>query len=205
VQRLPNKQLAFLQHIYLGLKPGGRAAVVLPDNVLFEDGVGRKVRQDILDRCNLHTILRLPTGIFYAQGVMTNVLFFSRGKTDKGNTKSVWIYDMRTGIPAFGRKQPLTLEHFADFEACFGEDEYGKAKRKDLGKDSRFRKFTRSEIADRHDNLDITWLRDDFGTSEDFSTDPSELAARISLLLKGAVEQIDLISDQLILDEGESL
>lgn len=200
-----NKQLAFLQHIYLGLKPGGRAAVVLPDNVLFEDGVGRKVRQDILDRCNLHTILRLPTGIFYAQGVMTNVLFFSRGKTDKGNTKSVWIYDMRTGIPAFGRKQPLTLEHFADFEACFGEDEYGKAKRKDLGKNGRFRKFTRSEIADRHDNLDITWLRDDFGTPEDFSTDPSELAARISLLLKGAVEQIDLISDQLISDEGESL
>lgn len=200
-----NKQLAFLQHIYLGLKPGGRAAVVLPDNVLFEDGVGRKVRQDILDRCNLHTILRLPTGIFYAQGVMTNVLFFSRGKTDQGNTKSVWIYDMRTGTPAFGRKQPLTSEHFADFEACFGGDVYGKTKRIDLGKDSRFREFTRSEISDRQDNLDITWLRDDTNESDKFSTDPNELAARISLLLKGAVEQIDFIGDQLIYDDGESL
>jgi|LNAP01.1.fsa_nt_gb type I restriction enzyme M protein len=200
-----NKQLAFLQHIYLGLKPGGRAAVVLPDNVLFEDGVGRKVRQDILDRCNLHTILRLPTGIFYAQGVMTNVLFFSRGKTDHGNTKAVWIYDMRTGIPAFGRKQPLTSEHFADFEACFGADEYGTAKRKDFSKSGRFRKFTRSEIADRHDNLDITWLRDDIGSAEDPNTDSSELAARISLLLKGAIEQIDLINDQLVLEEGDSL
>lgn len=200
-----NKQLAFLQHIYLGLKPGGRAAVVLPDNVLFEDGVGRKVRQDILERCNLHTILRLPTGIFYAQGVMTNVLFFSRGKTDKANTKAVWIYDMRTGMPAFGRKQPLTLEHFADFESCFGEDEYGNSKRKDLGKNGRFRKFTRKEIAERNDNLDITWLNDDTGSSEASSTDPSELAARISLLLKGAVEQIDLISEQLISEEGESL
>lgn len=200
-----NKQLAFLQHIYLGLKPGGRAAVVLPDNVLFEDGVGRKVRQDILERCNLHTILRLPTGIFYAQGVMTNVLFFSRGKTDKANTKAVWIYDMRTGMPAFGRKQPLTLEHFADFESCFGEDEYGNSKRKDLGKNGRFRKFTRKEIAERNDNLDITWLNDDTGSSEALSTDPSELAARISLLLKGAVEQIDLISEQLISEEGESL
>ncbi|MGP2451088.1 N-6 DNA methylase [Pantoea stewartii subsp. indologenes] len=200
-----NKQLAFLQHIYLGLNPGGRAAVVLPDNVLFEDGVGRKVRQDILERCNLHTILRLPTGIFYAQGVMTNVLFFSRGKTDKGNTKAVWIYDMRTGMPAFGRKQPLTLEHFTDFESCFGEDEYGKSKRKDLGKNGRFRKFTTKEIAERNYNLDITWLNDDIGSSETLSIDPSELAVRISLLLKGAVEQIDLISEQLISEEGESL
>ena len=82
-----NKQLGFLQHIYRGLKPGGRAAVVLPDNVLFEEGVGTKIRADLMDKCNLHTILRLPTGIFYAQGVKTNVLFFTRGKTETGNTK----------------------------------------------------------------------------------------------------------------------
>src|SRR5690606_22398068 len=78
-----NKQLAFLQHIYRGLKPGGRAAVVLPDNVLFEGNVGRQIREDLMNKCDLHTILRLPTGIFYAQGVKTNVLFFTRGKTDK--------------------------------------------------------------------------------------------------------------------------
>jgi len=84
-----NKQLAFLQHIYRSIKPGGRAAVVLPDNVLFEDGVGAVVRRDMIDKCNLHTILRLPTGIFYAQGVKTNVLFFTRGEgnKDKGNTQ----------------------------------------------------------------------------------------------------------------------
>jgi len=83
-----NKQLAFLQHIYRGLKPGGRAAVVLPDNVLFEEGIGTKIRADLMDKCNLHTILRLPTGIFYAQGVKTNVLFFTRGKSDTGHTKT---------------------------------------------------------------------------------------------------------------------
>ena len=97
-----NKQLAFLQHIYRGLKPGGRAAVVLPDNVLFEEGVGTKIRADLMDKCNLHTILRLPTGIFYAQGVKTNVLFFTRGAKDTGNTKSTWVYDLRTNMPAFG-------------------------------------------------------------------------------------------------------
>ncbi|WP_199229732.1 N-6 DNA methylase [Azospirillum sp. TSO22-1] len=199
-----NKQLAFLQHIYLGLKPGGRAAVVLPDNVLFEEGVGRRVRQDILDRCNLHTILRLPTGIFYAQGVMTNVLFFTRGKTNHGNTKAIWFYDMRTGMPTFGRKQPLAPAHFADFEACFGDDPSGRAKRKDQGNSGRFRKFTRQEIAERDDNLDITWLRNDYDSVEDQNADPAELAARITQLLKGAIEQIELINDALALDEGEA-
>ena len=116
-----NKQLCFLQHIYRSLQPGGRAAVVLPDNVLFEEGVGTKIRADLMDKCNLHTVLRLPTGIFYAQGVKTNVLFFTRGKTDSGNTKNVWFYDMRTNMPQFGKRTPLTLEHFAEFEKSFGK------------------------------------------------------------------------------------
>lgn len=90
-----NKQLAFVEHIVRGMKPGGRAAVVLPDNVLFEDNTGRTLRTWLMELCDLHTILRLPTGIFYAQGVKTNVLFFSRGKTDKANTKNVWVYDLR--------------------------------------------------------------------------------------------------------------
>ena len=94
-----NKQLNFLQHIYRSLKANGtaRAAVVLPDNVLFADGDGERIRVDLMDKCNLHTILRLPTGIFYAQGVKTNVLFFTRGKTDKGNTGEVWISQFEAG------------------------------------------------------------------------------------------------------------
>jgi type I restriction enzyme M protein len=105
-----NKQLAFLQHVYRNLRPGGRAAVVLPDNVLFEENTGTKIRTDLMDKCNLHTVLRLPTGIFYAQGVKTNVLFFTRGKTDRDNTQAVWFYDMRTNMPAFGKRTPLTSD-----------------------------------------------------------------------------------------------
>ena len=104
-----NKQLNFLQHIYRSLNADGkaRAAVVLPDNVLFADGEGEKIRIDLMDKCNLHTVLRLPTGIFYAQGVKTNVLFFTRGRTDKGNTQEVWFYDLRTNMPSFGKTNPL--------------------------------------------------------------------------------------------------
>ncbi|WP_111979693.1 N-6 DNA methylase [Algibacillus agarilyticus] len=119
-----NKQLAFLQHIYRNLKPGGRAAVVLPDNVLFEAGVGTDVRRDLMNKCNLHTILRLPTGIFYAQGVKTNVLFFTKGSTtDKHQqencTQNVWVYDLRTNMPSFGKRTPFGDSHLAPFEAVF--------------------------------------------------------------------------------------
>jgi len=117
-----NKQLAFVEHIVRALKPTGRAAMVVPDNVLFEDNTGRRLRTWLMDLCNLHTILRLPTGIFYAQGVKTNVLFFQRGKTDKANTKAVWVYDMRANMAAFGKTRPLIVEDFADFEAAYGND-----------------------------------------------------------------------------------
>ena len=86
---------------------------MLPDNVLFEDGVGQKVRADLLDKCDLHTILRLPSGIFYAQGVKTNVLFFTRGEKDRASTKAVWFFDMRTNMPSFGKRTPFTRAHFA--------------------------------------------------------------------------------------------
>lgn len=120
-----NKQLAFLQHIYRNLKPGGRAAVVLPDNVLFEAGVGTDVRRDLMDKCNLHTILRLPTGIFYAQGVKTNVLFFTKGSTtDKHQqencTENVWVYDLRTNMPSFGKRTP-----FGDSDTGFTQQDFG--------------------------------------------------------------------------------
>lgn len=120
-----NKQLNFLQTIYNSLKTDGkaRAAVVVPDNVLFADGVGEKIRQDLLNKCNLHTILRLPTGIFYAQGVQTNVLFFTRGESDKDNTKETWIYDMRHQMRSFGKRNPLNNKDFEDFEKVFCVDD----------------------------------------------------------------------------------
>src|SRR5713226_8171552 len=128
-----NKQLAFVEHIVRALKPGGRAAMVVPDNVLFEDNTGRRLRTWLMDLCSLHTILRLPTGIFYAQGVKTNMLFFQRGKTDKANTKAVWFYDMRANMPAFGKTRGLKVEDFADFEKAYGGDPNGGGERKDQG------------------------------------------------------------------------
>lgn len=202
-----NKQLAFLQHIYRSLKvpkkgePGGRAAVVLPDNVLFEENAGTLIRRDLMDKCNLHTILRLPTGIFYAQGVKTNVLFFTRGATEEGNTKAVWVYDLRANMPSFGKRTPLTSEHFAEFERAFGKDPYGNAKRKDQGPEGRFRKFTRAEIAKRGDNLDISWLRDESATGADDLPEPDVIAAEILAKLSAATTAIQELQEML---EAES-
>ncbi|MGC1862820.1 MAG: N-6 DNA methylase [Methylocystis sp.] len=162
-----NKQLAFVEHIVRALKPGGRAAVVVPDNVLFEDNTGRRLRAWLMDLCNLHTVLRLPTGIFYAQGVKTNVLFFQRGKTDKANTKAVWVYDMRANMPAFGKTRPLTIADFADFETAYGDDPNGGSRRKDQGEEGRWRCFSRDVIKSRNDNLDISWLRDTEAEAEE--------------------------------------
>ena len=189
-----NKQLAFLQHIYRGLKPGGRAAVVLPDNVLFEENTGTKIRQDLMDKCELHTILRLPTGIFYAGGVKTNVLFFTRGATDTGNTKAVWVYDLRTNMPSFGKRTPLTREHFAEFEKAFGKKVDGSSKRKDQGEEGRFRKFTREDIAKRGDNLDISWLRDDDAHSHEDLGEPDEIAAEIMEHLQTAMSELEALT-----------
>lgn len=186
-----NKQLAFLQHIYRGLKPGGRAAVVLPDNVLFEDKVGQQIRADLMDKCNLHTILRLPTGIFYAQGVKTNVLFFSRGTTDKGNTKATWFYDMRTNMVSFGKRTPLTRDHFTDFEQAFGDDPLGMASRVDQGEEGRFRCFSREEIRKRGDNLDISWLRDENADNGEDLEEPEVIAGQIMGHLQTAMGEIE--------------
>jgi type I restriction enzyme M protein len=190
-----NKQLAFLQHIYRNLKPGGRAAVVLPDNVLFEDGTGVEVRRDLMNKCDLHTVLRLPTGIFYAQGVKTNVLFFRKGETkDTGNTKAVWVFDLRTNMPQFGKRTPLTPGTFKDFEHAFGTDPHGQSKRKDQGEEGRFRKFTRDAIAERGDNLDITWLRDENATNAADLPPPDEIAASITARLKTALQEMDKLT-----------
>ncbi len=189
-----NKQLAFLQHVYRGLKAGGRAAIVLPDNVLFEENTGTKIRADLMEKCNLHTILRLPTGIFYAQGVKTNVLFFTRGKTDKANTQDVWVYDMRTNMPAFGKRTPFTREHFAEFEKTFGKKPDGTSKRTDQGEAGRFRCFGRDEIKKRGDNLDISWLKDESAGNHDELPEPDEIADAIMGHLKVAMEELEGLS-----------
>ncbi|MCC9608085.1 type I restriction-modification system subunit M [Blastopirellula sp. JC732] len=189
-----NKQLAFLQHIYRTLKPGGRAGVVLPDNVLFEEGIGTKIRADLMEKCNLHTILRLPTGIFYAQGVKTNVLFFTRGKTDAGNTKQVWVYDLRANMPSFGVRTPLTHGHFAEFEKCYGKKADGTSKRTDQGEEGRFRCFTRELIDKRGDNLDLSWLKDENASDHDDLPEPDEIAAAIRERLQLALEEIDALA-----------
>ena len=157
-----NKQLNFLQHIYRSLKKGGRAAVVLPDNVLFVDGDGERIRKDLMEKCNLHTILRLPTGIFYAQGVKTNVLFFERGHTDKGNTQEVWFYDLRSNMPNFGKTNPLKREHFDEFVQCYQRDDRHKRQEtySEENSQGRWRKYTIEEIMARDKtSLDITWLK----------------------------------------------
>jgi type I restriction enzyme M protein len=192
-----NKQLAFLQHIYRGLRAGGRAAVVLPDNVLFEEGVGQKIRGDLMDKCDLHTVLRLPTGIFYAGGVKTNVLFFTRGERDKGNTSAVWFFDMRSNMPSFGKRTPFTRDHFAEFEKCFGADVHGKSKRKDQGEEGRFRRFSREEIAKRENNLDISWLKDDSVEDADDLPEPDEIAAEIMVHLQTAMEEMTALQELL--------
>ena len=195
-----NKQLAFVEHVVRALKPGGRAAMVVPDNVLFEDGVGRRLRQMLMDWCDLHTILRLPTGIFYAQGVKTNVIFFNRGPTQKGNTDAVWVYDMRADAPSYGKTRPLRREDFAAFEAAFGDDPLGGAERTDEGEAGRFRRFTREEIAARGDNLDIAWLRDEEDEAEEALSDPDDIAAAILGHLREATREMEALLVEL---EGE--
>jgi type I restriction enzyme M protein len=196
-----NKQFCFLQHIYRALKPGGRAAVVLPDNVLFEGNLGTEIRRDLMDKCNLHTILRLPTGIFYAQGVKTNVLFFTRGEKDKGNTKELWVYDLRANMPGFGKRTALRRDHFAGFEAAFGKDPLGSSaslkKRREEGEEGRWRRFTREWIAGRDDNLDISWLKDGSTEHGQDLPDPSALAREAMENLESAVEELQAILEEL--------
>jgi len=146
--------------------------------------------------------LRLPTGIFYAQGVKTNVLFFTRGATDTGNTQKVWVYDLRTNMSAFGKRTPLTHAHFVEFEMCYGGKSDGMSERVDQGEAGRFRYFTRQEIAKRGDNLDISWLKDDDTHSADDLPEPDEIAALIRERLQTAMEEMDTLTTLL---EGEEV
>ncbi len=134
---------------------------------------------------------------FYSQGVKTNVVFLTRGKSDKANTKGVWVYDMRANMDVFGKTKPLIVDDFKSFEKAFGTDPHGKAKRKDEGEEGRFRFFTREQIATRNDNLDMAWLRDTSGDPEDTLTEAEDVATAILGHLRGALEEIEGLSDEL--------
>jgi type I restriction enzyme M protein len=193
-----NKQLAFLQHIVRGLKDGGRAAVVLPDNVLFEAGVGADIRRDLMDKCRLHTILRLPTGIFYAQGVKTNVLFFQKiSAAATGSTDAVWVHDLRANMPKFGKRTPLTHAHFDAFIASYGDNPNGRSERHDAGEGGRWRCFTREAVRARGDSLDISWLKDDSAADAADLPEPAVLAREAVEELNGALAELEAILAEL--------
>ncbi len=175
-----NKQLNFLQHVTHVLKPGGRAAIVLPDNVLFEDHAGRDVRRLLTTDCDLHTILRLPIGTFtpYSPGVKANILFFHKGRP----TEEVWIYDLRTNVEKVTKRHPLTADYFRDFEACYN----GKPR----SETERFRRFTRDEIAKRDDNLDIFWLKDESLEDADDLPEPEDLVSEAVTQLETALDAL---------------
>ena len=197
--RVSSYQLPFVEHCIRALRLGGCAAIVVPDNVLFDDGRGRELRRRLMNWCDLHTLLRLPTGIFYAQGVKTNVLFFTRAEEEaprEDATETVWIYDMRTGAPAYGKTNPLKPSDFDAFVAAFGDDPSGVAERSDEGEAGRFRKFTRAEIAARGDNLDITWLKE-AGDAVDGLQTPEEIAAAIEGHLASALEEVRALMEEL--------
>jgi type I restriction enzyme M protein len=195
-----NKQLAFLQHIVSMLvTENGRAAVVLPDNVLFEGGAGEIIRKKLLDETDLHTILRLPTGIFYAQGVKANVLFFeTKKKTKNPATKEVWFYDYRTNIHHTPKKNPLVVESLNDFVACFNPTNRKKRKQtwSEKNPEGRFRKFTYAEILARDKaNLDIFWLRDDNLIDLDNLPEPDDLINDIIENMESALQNFKTIRD----------
>lgn len=187
-----NKQLNFVQHIRSMLKESGQAAVVVPDNVLFEGGAGETVRQKLLDTTELHTILRLPTGIFYKPGVKANVIFFDNKPGSKHPwTKEVWIYDFRTNVHFTLKRKPMKFEDLQDFIKCYNPKNRHKRKEtwSEENSDGRWRKFSYDEIIARDKtSLDIFWLRDKSLTDLDNLPDPDELADEIVENLEAGLE-----------------
>ena len=189
-----NKQLNFLQHIFTILKQHGRAAVVLPDNVLFEGGAGETIRRELLKQADVHTLLRLPTGIFYAQGVKANVLFFDRKPAqEKPWTKTLWIYDLRTNLHFTLKENTLKRSDLDDFVAC-----YNPKNRNDRKESERFKSFTYDELAKRDKvNLDIFWLKDDALEESANLPAPHIIAQDITDDLEAALEQFATIAEDL--------
>jgi type I restriction enzyme M protein len=189
-----NKQLNFLQHVKSLLKIGGTAAVVVPDNVLFEGGAGETVRRRLLREYNVHTLLRLPTGIFYAQGVRANVLFFERKPASETPwTSKIWIYDLRTNQHFTLKQNTLSVQALEDFVECYNASDQSKREETEP-----FRAFAYEELVSRDKaNLDIFWLRDrSLEGSEDLQP-PDVIAAEITDKLEAALEQFAEIHETL--------
>jgi len=189
-----NKQLNFLQHIFTILKQHGRAAVVLPDNVLFEGGAGETVRRELLKQADVHTLLRLPTGIFYAQGVKANVLFFDRKPArEKPWTERLWIYDLRTNLHFTLKENTLKRSDLDDFVACY------HPKNRHVRKEApRFKSFTYEDLLRRDKlNLDIFWLKDELLDESANLPAPEIIAAEIAEDLEAALEQFATIAEDL--------
>ena len=190
-----NKQLNFLQHVKTVLKINGRCAIVVPDNVLFEGGAGETVRKKLLELCNLHTMLRLPTGIFYAGGVKSNVLFFDRkpGREDgKPWTEKLWIYDLRTNMHFTQKERKMTRTDLDDFVKCYNSENITKRK-----ETNRFKSYSYDDIIKRDKtSLDIFWLKDESLDDLENLPEPEILADEISDNLKSALDSVaELIED----------
>lgn len=158
---------------------------------MFESGIGAQIRRDLMNKCNLHTILRLPTGIFYAQGVKTNVLFFTRGTTDQDNTKDVWVYDLRTNMKSFGKRNQLTMAHFEHFMRAYVAEDRSKVE------DERWNVFTREDIAKKGDSLDIGLIADESLSSYDNLPDPIESAEEAIAKLQQAMNLLNEVVEEL--------
>lgn len=197
-----NKQINFLQHIYTMLKNNGRAAVVVPDNVLFEGGAGETVRKKLLQVTDLHTILRLPTGIFYANGVKANVLFFDNHPTqEEAVTREIWIYDYRTNVHHTLKKRPMQLTDLQDFIDCYCADDRRQRKETyhvETNPNGRWRKFTMDEITQREKtSLDIFWLKDNALTDLDNLPEPEILVAEIVENIESALANFRYVEENL--------
>jgi type I restriction enzyme M protein len=196
-----NKQLNFLQHIYTLLKIKGRAAVVVPDNVLFEGGAGETIRDHLLKQCDVHTLLRLPTGIFYKPGVKANILFFEKREGhQEAWTNKIWVYDLRTNKHFTLKKQSITREDFDEFVECYKPGAIHDRKEiwSEDNPDGRWRCFTYEQIKERDKlNLDLFWIRDQSLEDSDSLPDPSDLATEIVDDLQDALEQFSAIAAEL--------
>ena len=196
-----NKQLNFLQHVRSILKINGKAGIVLPDNVLFEGGAGETIRKKLLQTCDLHTILRLPTGIFYAQGVKANVLFFDKKEASKENaTKKVWFYDFRTNMHFTLKENPLKEEALDEFVKCYNPENRHdrKAMYSEKNPEGRWRCFDIDELLKRDKtNLDILWIKDESLDDVDSLPEPNVIANELVEDLRDALEQLEEIADDL--------
>lgn len=189
-----NKQLNFVQHIKSILKTDGRAAVVVPDNVLFEGGAGQRIREQLLKQFDVHTLLRLPTGIFYAQGVKANVIFFDKKPASETNwTKKLWVYDLRTNKHFTLKENPLNYQDLEDFIKCYNPDN-----RHQREKSERFKAFDYEELIARDKtNLDIFWLKDESLEDSENLPEPNILAQEIIDNLESALDSFSSIYEKL--------